>query len=148
MHLLYRRTCIFLLYFHSIHGSICRDSGVGGWAISFPEPIISLLMLDEIIWLWGSLKFPALWLVFKTTKKLTGQTQIKVQSSLLYSKKAIAYHRLSFNEMFATKPNLFRARFIAKRSSTDNRHFDFTRGCACVVSWLPWWKVQVLNFRY
>jgi len=45
--------------------------------ISFPEPIISLRMLDKIIWLWGSLKFPALWLVFKTTKKLTGQAQVE-----------------------------------------------------------------------
>jgi len=91
-------------------------------SISFPEPIISLRMLDQIIWLWGSLKFPALWLVFKTTKKLTGQTQVKAQKSFLYTKKAIAYHRLSFNEMFASKPNLFSARFIAKRSSNDNRN--------------------------
>jgi len=103
------------------------------FSISFPEPIISLRMPDEIISLWGSLKFPALWLVFKTTKKLTGQTQMKVQNSLLYSKKPIASHRLSFNEMFASKPNLFSAHFIAKRRSTDNRHFDFTGAWACAV---------------
>jgi len=58
-------------------------------------------------------------------------------------------HRLSFNEMFTSaKPNLFSARFIAKRSSTDNRHSDFARGCACAVSWLPWQNFQILNFRY
>jgi len=42
-------------------------------------------------------------LVFKTTKKLTGQTQVKApQKGFLYSKKSIAYHLLSFNEMFAS----------------------------------------------
>jgi len=40
----------------------CPKEPCKAWvaAISFPEPIISLRMPDEIILLWGSLKFPAL----------------------------------------------------------------------------------------
>jgi len=88
-------------------------------------------MLDEIIWLWSSLKFPALLLVFKTTKKLTGETQVKsTKGPLVLQKGAIPYHRLSFNEMFASKPNLFSTRFIAKRSSTDKSHFLFSLAAA------------------
>jgi len=92
-------------------------------------------MLDEIIWLWSSLKFHALWLAWfsKQQRNLPVKHKSKHKKTLLYSQKTIACRRLSFNEMFASKPNLFSARFIAKRSSTDDRHFDFIGGCVYMV---------------